>query len=85
MQIKKGFKYQNESFGSKTFEVVFTHQELGLADPTSVEELRNVLASLSFEAEALLAIELVKLGRLHPQQIKERLHPWIQSSNPSGS
>ncbi len=48
--------------------------------PSSVEEVRATYAALSKECEALLLIEEVKLGRVHPSQIKERLHPWLPTT-----
>ncbi len=80
MQITKGFKFQNRDFGSKTFEVTLTHSELGLSDPTSVEETRDVIAELAFQAEALCVIEEVKCGLVHSDQISERLRPWAPTS-----
>lgn len=82
MELSKGFKVQTVQFENRTFYVSLSHKEIGLADPTSVQELRDTAAELSLQAEALVLIEMVKCGRIQPSSIAERLRPWLPSTQP---
>lgn len=85
MQISKGFKFTPVQFESKSFLVSISHDELGLPNPASIEDVRAIANDMSFELEALLAIERVKLGLIHANQIKPELAPWITNSQRSST
>jgi hypothetical protein len=87
MEIKKTLKYQHPdaNFGSLGVEISLSHEEIGLPDPKTVEEARDVLTKLSLETEAMILIEQVKRGLVQPDQVRVKLDPWLPASPSSSS
>jgi hypothetical protein len=77
MEVTKTLKFQNEQFGSRGVSIAVTHSELGLSPPASIDELYQAYQTLSYHSEALLLLEEVKLGRVHPNQLREKLRNWL--------
>jgi hypothetical protein len=81
MQISKSYKWQIRDFEMKTVWIQASHEELGLGNSYDPASARSNAAELSKEVEALLLIELVKNGKLHPNQISKELAPWLPQLN----
>lgn len=81
MQVSKSFKFRVADYHMRDFHVSVSHAEIGLPEPSSVEEARQTYATLSMQVEALCLIEMVKCGLIHPDQIGEKLQPWLTKSN----
>jgi hypothetical protein len=81
MKIGKSFKASRPDgqggFDSRGYYVELEPSDLGLPEPSSVEQARKVSAQLSHQAEALLLIEKAKAGMIAPQQMALELRPWV--------
>lgn len=77
MLVTKSYKFNPFQFQSKGIEITVSHDELGLGSPHDISSLRETFGIMARETEALLLIEQVKLGIIHPNQIAEKLRPWL--------
>jgi hypothetical protein len=83
VQISKSVKFSAEvelgQFAMRTVTVTLSHEELGLAEPSDVDSLYATSRELSKHAEALIALELIRVGKLNRKQVAERLRRWAPS------
>jgi hypothetical protein len=77
MIVEKQLRWQHEDFGSRSVLFSVSHEELGMRQPTNPDEVRAAASAMSREVQALIFTEEVKLGRIKPDQLHERLRLWL--------
>ncbi len=77
MQVHRGLKWRVAEYETESFLIGVSHEELGLPTPTDDKSAYDTAARLSYHVKALLTLEEVKLGRVHPSQIADTLKNFI--------
>lgn len=80
MQVSRGFKWSDIQFESDHVSISFDHTDIGLPAPTSVEEAYRTYTNLAYHAEAMKLIQQVKLGRVAPGELMNKLRPYMSDA-----
>lgn len=78
MKIVMGVKYAPEQYGSRSFTVELTPEDIGLLQPKSEEEFKSLLKELQFRGKHACELFLLKDGWHDKDQVVESLRAYRQ-------